>query len=344
MPGGSQHFLAMDGLRGIAAAAVAIGHLHHTLHSSFRLPNTGLAVDFFFMLSGFVLAYAYADRIETGGFRAFLLARVIRLYPMILAGVAIAFAYFLATAGFSLQLWQYVLSGTLLFPTFMPNGIDPGFLPLDPPAWSLFFEMIASVLFGLGIWRGGPKSLTLLVGASAIALAITVNAYGTFDTGWSADSLGAGLVRVCFGFGAGVLLYRFHPTGKVPRLPLSFPVQATVLALVLLAPPISWLLQLAGALVIFPILILAAAQEPVRRPRICQFLGDVSYPLYIVHWPIYLWFGLIIGPKPWTIPLAFGGAVLAAYVLLKTYDEPVRKLITEFVRSTRRQKYSTRTA
>jgi len=331
-PSRSQHFLAMDGLRGIAAGAVAIGHLHHTLHSPLRLPNTGLAVDFFFMLSGFVLAYAYADRIETSGFRAFLLARIVRLYPMIVAGVTIALAYFLVTDGMSPQLGQYTLAGVLLLPTLKPNNIDPSFLPLDPPAWSLFFEMVASILFGLGAWRGSRNALGWSVAAAAVMLTMAVGMHGTFDTGWSPSTIGAGLARVCFGFGAGVLLYRLHSTGKVPRLRLPFALQPLILSAVLLLPALSWPLQLVCASAIFPLLLLGAAQDRGAPSGFCRALGELSYPLYVIHWPIYLWVGLV-GSSLWTAPLAFLTASMAAYLLFKVYDEPVRSWLNARIRA-----------
>jgi len=328
-----QRFDTLDGLRGIAAAAVALGHLHHTLHNRLHLPNTGLAVDFFFILSGFVIAHAYTDRIRREGFALFLMARIVRLYPMILFGMALGFSYLLVVQGLSPELVRLGLSGALLTPTLAPNGIDPSFLPLDPPAWSLFFEMIASILFGVGLWRGGLKSLVTAVVAAAVALAVAVERYGTFDIGWSADSLPAGMARVCFGFGLGVLLYRLHRSGRVPRLPGSFGMHAALLACVLLMAPVPAVLQILSDFVLFPFIVLSAAQREPRDPRLYARLGELSYPLYIVHWPIYLWVGLALGKSWWTSPSAFFFAVVSAYAILKLYDVPLRDRMNQWLRS-----------
>lgn len=328
------HFTSLDGLRGVAAIAVALGHLRTTLHGALQLPNTALAVDFFFMLSGFVIAHAYGEKIQRQGVGVYLAARVIRLYPMILLGAALGLAYYYASQSSpEMPLFAYGYRGALLVPTLGFNGIDPSFLPLDPPAWSLFFEMVASVLFGLGLWRGSDRSVLLLVLIAGAFLAYAVSQSGSFDRGWSADTMAFGLARVFFGFGAGVLLYRMHCSGRAPKLPGSFLANAMVLGIVLISPAMSFALQIAADFLLFPVVLLSAARHTEAQGTVCRTLGELSYPLYIVHWPVFLWVGIIVGISWWTPFVAVAGALLTAHVALKVYDEPSRKWMSRWLRS-----------
>ncbi len=171
----SKRFVALDGLRGVAALAVAIGHLWP------GFPNTALAVDFFFMLSGFVLVHSYAQRFTQGlQFTQYFIARCIRLLPLIVVGTLIGAVASRTVSG---------LGGMLLIPS-------PGraMYPLDPPTWSLFYEMIASVALGLGLWRTNHRVSVAIALLSGAALAVAVEHRGSIDAG-----LGARNFSLCLG-------------------------------------------------------------------------------------------------------------------------------------------------
>src|SRR5688572_5964759 len=94
---GKPHFETLDGLRGVAALAVLVAHASAILLGESVVPRQLLAVQFFFMLSGFVMAYSYEQKLLFGmPFRDFILRRVIRLYPMILLGALLGFMFFVA--------------------------------------------------------------------------------------------------------------------------------------------------------------------------------------------------------------------------------------------------------
>lgn len=287
-----ERFEALDGLRGIAALAVAFGHAFPGHR------NTALAVDFFFILSGFVLAHSYGERLEQGlSFAKYMRARTIRLFPMIGLGTAIGFLSFPGIP------W-----GTLLVPV-------PGkfMYPMDRPAWSLLFEMTASVFLGLGLWRKWRLVPLTIIGALALTLAIFHA--GKVDQGIALDQFHYGLTRVFYGFGMGALIYRFRPKFSLPPLLLC-----AVLAAILLQPWSPWYYQLAMVLALCPLIVAAAANAPSFPGA--KYLGDLSYPLYIVHWPIYALTPAL--PAPLQLALAIG----VAWAALKLYDEPVRKWLT----------------
>jgi peptidoglycan/LPS O-acetylase OafA/YrhL len=270
-------------------------------------------------------------------FRRFLLLRVIRLYPLVVLGAALGgmLHIALAPAGDVPFLIRLILHGSLLIPEFPQNPIDPSFLPIDPPAWSLFFEMIASLLFGLGVWRARFRLSAILTLLSALILLIVVERHASFDVGWSSTAIHAGLARVVFGFGLGVFIYRFHREQRWLRLSIPFGLGATLLSVVLLLPVSSKWLQLACVFILFPILIFGVSQErSPSHPALCRLSGDISYPLYILHWPIYRWIGAaaaslgIVG-NSWIMAMVAPAVAIAASILmLRLYDEPVRRSLS----------------
>ena len=154
---------------------------------------------------------------------------------------------------------------------------------------------------------------------------IAVWRYGSFNIGWSAHNLLGGLARVGFGFGAGVVLYRLRAGGRAPWFRIGFPLAAAVLAAILLSPALPREVQLVFPLLVFPWLVLGAANAEVGQSApLCRWSGDLSYPLYIVHWPIYLWVGLAAGDNPALPILAILAALAGAQLALKLYDEPLR--------------------
>lgn len=142
-----KRYNTLDGLRGVAAFAVVVGHSSRILGTPFWRTSTAMAVDFFFMLSGFVLLCAYRRRLEAvGSLKLYLMARVIRLQPLIVlstlaAGVC---TYFDTTRSAGLHA-LYVFEGSIPLPAFPFTEWSAPIMPINPPVWSLFLEYIASV-------------------------------------------------------------------------------------------------------------------------------------------------------------------------------------------------------
>ena len=357
------HYPVLDGLRGVAALAVVAFHLceAHGPDRFRQLINHGyLAVDFFFLLSGFVIAYAYDDRWGRMSIGGFFVRRLIRLHPMIVAGMVVGAVMFYFQAGTLFPMiadtpvWRVLLVmlvGFTLLP--LPPSMDlrgwGEMHPLDGPAWSLFFEYVANILYALVLRRLPNRVLAVLALLAGAALChyLVTGPQGDVIGGWSltAPQLRLGFTRLAFPFCAGLLLARTVRPGRVRH---GFPIAAALLLAALALPRaggpatlwLNGLYETACIVLVFPLVVWLGASAHVadaggRTGRLCAALGGLSYPLYIVHYPfIYTYTAWVVPrhlPLSAALPVAaltFGGSVLLAWVLLKVYDEPVRARLT----------------
>lgn len=365
------HYELLDGLRGVAALLVLFYHIFEGLSFAaggtlITVINHGyLAVDFFFILSGFVISYAYDDRwgktMTTGNFFK---RRLIRLHPMIIMGVILGAITFFLQGSVQWDGTKIATSAVMLAMLcamfFIPAipGVsyevrgNGEMFPLNGPSWSLFFEYIGNILYALFIHRLSNKALTVLVGLSGIALAwftlFNVSGYDMFGVGWTLDTVNffGGTLRMLFPFSMGMLLARHFKPMNVKG---AFWICSMILLLLFCVPyivtensPISLngLFEAICILFIFPVLLWIGASGKTTdnfSSRVCKFLGDISYPLYAVHYPImYLFYAWLINHKiyifseAWPTALAvYLGNILLAYLCLKIYDEPVRKWLAK---------------
>ncbi len=355
------HYNILDGLRGVAALTVVCYHLFEafaTSHIDQRINHGYLAVDFFFLLSGFVMGYAYDDRWNTMSVKDFIRRRLIRLHPMVVMGALIGAAMFY-TQGCSVWDVTKISVGMLLLSTLLNALMIPvttGFeirgvgemYPLNGPSWSLMFEYIGNLFYALFIRRFSTRLLTVLVVLAGCGLtAFSVwGPLGDIGAGFAmtgADMTG-GSLRLLFSFSAGLLLSRVFKPVKVRG---AFWIGAVAIVTVAAIPRIggSEYLWMNGvydafcAVVLFPLLVYVGASGRTTdriTTRICKFLGDISYPLYMVHYPfIYLYYAWVKNENL-TFGESFPGAaalvvvsVALAWLCLKFYDEPIRKWLTK---------------
>ena len=359
------HYNLLDGLRGVAALLVVWYHIFEgyafaggTLIESI---NHGyLAVDFFFILSGFVIGYAYDDRWgKSLTLKDFFKRRLIRLHPMVVMGAVLGAITFLIQG--SVQ-WDgthiatsMVMVALLLTMFFIPAIPGANYevrgngemFPLNGPSWSLFFEYIGNILYALFIRKLSTKALMVLTVLLGIALTwfatFDISGYGSIGVGWTLDSVNflGGALRMLFPFTMGMLLSRHFKPIKVRG---AFWICSAVLLVLFTVPyiegtsPIFWngLYEAFCIIVIFPILVWVGASGNTtdkRSTQICKFLGDISFPLYIVHYPfMYLFYAWLIKnqlftfAETWQVALGvYFWNILLAYIVLKVYDEPVRK-------------------
>ena len=351
------HYHLLDGLRGVAALVVICYHIGEAFATSFldQVVNHGyLAVDFFFMLSGFVIGYAYDDRRETMGVWAFAKRRLIRLHPMVVMGALLGALMFYAQG---CEFWKVsevsiglllcaMLLNMLLVPAW--DGVEVrGFgeiFPLNGPTWSLFFEYIANLLYVLAIRKLSTRWLAMLAfaaGGALLGYAIT-NENGYLGAGWTFASYGfwGGLLRVMFAFPAGLLLSRVFRKRRVRG---AFWWCALAIVAVAAIPRIGgaahiWangIYEALCVLFVFPLVVWLGASGQTTdalSTRVCNFLGDISYPLYIVHYPfIYTYYAWVKNNNlafSQTIPQALAlvfGCIALAWLCLKFYDMPVRR-------------------
>lgn len=363
------HYELLDGLRGVAALLVVFYHIFEGLSFAaggilITTINHGyLAVDFFFILSGFVIGYAYDDRWKrnmTSG--NFFTRRLIRLHPMIIMGTIIGAITFciqgsvqwdgshVATSAVMLAL----LAAMFFIPAYPGAGYDVRgngeMFSLNGPSWSLFFEYIGNILYALFIHRLSNRGLAILVALSGIGLAwfalFDIVGYGMLGVGWTLDGANfwGGMLRMLFPFSLGMLLSRHFRPIKIRG---AFWICSAVLLILFCVPYIegkspvclNGVYELICIALIFPALVWIAASGKTtdkQSTRICRFLGDISFPLYAIHYPLmYLFYAWLIKNKLYTFTecwqiaaLVYTGSILLAYLCLKCYDEPVRKWLS----------------
>ena len=355
------HYDLLDGLRGVAALTVVCFHLfeaYATSHLDQRINDGYLAVDFFFILSGFVVGYAYDDRWTKMTVREFLTRRLVRLQPMVVIGALIGAVMFY-TQGCPVWDVSAVPVAMLLVATLMNAFMIPAtpgaeirgvgeMYPLNGPAWSLFFEYIGNVLYALFIRRLSTRALAVLVAAAGCGLAAfsVWGPLGDICVGFSltGENIVGGSLRLLFAFPAGLLLSRvFRPV----RVRGAFWIGTLAVVALASVPRIGgsehlWMNGVYDALcavVLFPLIVwIGASGKTTDRvtSRICKFLGDISYPLYMVHYPfIYLYYAwvknenLTFGQSLPGAAALVAGSVALAWLCLRFYDEPVRRFLSK---------------
>lgn len=335
------HYPILDGLRGTAALLVVTYHLfeaYYPVPAQHPMHHGYLAVDFFYLLSGFVVGYAYDDRWGKMTIIEFFKIRLTRLHPLVILGVfigAIGFWLDPYTNGMHntspLKLIGVMLIGFTLLPSPDIRGWGETH-SLDGPCWSLLQEYIANVIYAVFGRKMSKTVLWIIVIISAIVLTLVSAWHGDVATGWGYSSFWIAVVRMMYPFFAGLLLFR---TGKLIRVPVAYTVCSLILILLFFIPTYHYngLYEAACIIIAFPIVVAAGAGGQIsgRWAKLCRFSGAISYPIYILHYPfIYIYTAWVATKKPAPariIPVACGLFVffiLLAWAALKLYDEPVR--------------------
>ncbi len=341
------HYLGLDCLRGVAAVGVVLYHLSERLDLRTLLTAHGyLAVDFFFVLSGFVLARAYSGRLADRriGISQFYLLRLIRLLPLVILGTLIAAVIEMGRpsaghAGAHLRdTVTAFLLGSALIPVLFQTTLEHVVFPLNGPVWSLFFEAVANAVFApcarlrIGGWALAPLMLlsmaTLLYGSHRA---------GSIDFGYATADFWLGFPRVIWSFSAGLLLYRWR--GHAPRLP--FAVALFGLIVIFCVPTLgswNWLFDSLCVLVVLPWLVFVATAARLGNTgrRVATWSGDLSYPLYALHYPIVravAFIGLELH-LPSAVRVMITVATVIALIVISAfayvlYDLPVRRWLSK---------------
>lgn len=365
-----KHYPILDGLRGVAAVMVVLFHILETFsngdHSKQIINHGYMAVDFFFLLSGFVIGYAYDDRWGKMTIGGFFKRRLIRLHPMIIMAMIIGAAtFYLQDCGFfpnihDTPVWKLLLIMLIGF-TLLPVPLSMDIRgwtemhPLDGTAWSLFFEYIGNILYALLIRRlpNAVLAVLVLIAAAALVHLAVTGGHGDVIGGWSVEpaQLRIGFTRLLYPFLAGLLLSRIAKPGKIQH---AFLWCSLLLILVFSIPRVGgndqlWQNGLYDSLVIifvFPFIVYLGASGEIKgtfTSRLSNFLGDISYPLYIIHYPfIYLFMAWVARNKAFLDAGSSGAklqlmlmaaavlatVILLAWVCVKFYDIPVRRWLT----------------
>jgi peptidoglycan/LPS O-acetylase OafA/YrhL len=312
---------ALEGLRGIAALVVALFHgWPSVLTVPFR--HGWLFVDLFFVISGFVMAHVYRDLSTLHEARSFALKRIGRLYPLhlvtLLAFIAAEFALQLvklAGLGTSPPTFDLLRPWSLLSNVFLLHGVGlPGERAYNGPSWSISTEMWAYAMFAVTCLTLGRMRLVAWAALSAAGLLLWITAP---DANHISD--GTYFFRCMYGFFLGAMLPSIRVRGFAALQVLS----AALVALVFVAldhrPEAKFAAPLVFALLV---LALSADRGPVAgvlRAKPLQWLGRLSYSVYMVHWPLLVFFNPIgqALPEPYrsVLKVVYVAALLGVSVL-----------------------------
>lgn len=275
----------LDALRGLAALCVVGYHLYIYYGGSSVFSAGFLAVDFFFALSGFVMATCYDQRFAEGlATSQFLRIRLRRLWSAAAIGTLIGFAGYAGDGIPTVSQLGLLASGLL----FVPTLTTPQIFVLNVAVWSLFFELFANVLHARHVWRVTNTRLTALAVVSFVLLLTAVAAYGSLDLGHDPKTFLGGFPRLMFSYAMGMLLYRiaWRP-GASPWLAWLCLPGALLIASQFNPGTLRAALFVA---IINPVLILIAAQSLAKSPMrsLAGGLGAISYPLYATHLPVIM--------------------------------------------------------
>jgi len=341
-----EKFVLLDGLRGLAAIAVVMYHADVTANRTAVFSHGYLAVDFFFMLSGFVIAYNYQERLDNAwSSKEFFTIRLLRLYPLYLFGLITGLAGVIlknhishASISTTNLIGVSALGALLLpIPQFFRGGIHGAF-PLDYPAWSLFAEAVANVIHAFFFRRRSTGFVGCCFLGSAVLTAICTFRYHGLSFGFYSNEILLAIPRVLMSYTAGMLVYRYWAFRRSAAL-LPGWVVCALLMLPLLCPRLgSWnaAYDLLNVIVVFPAILIAGASAKegvILLRRFFEYAGKTSYAIYILHIPILaICIQIAIAfrhqqltqTRAWTnliFPLL---ALAVATVAYREYDEPVR--------------------
>jgi peptidoglycan/LPS O-acetylase OafA/YrhL len=354
---GKPHYEVLDGLRGTAAIMVVLFHIMGMpiawVDQGQLLHHAAMAVDFFFALSGFVIAYAYDSRWKTMTVGRFCTIRLIRLHPLVLLGALLGLISFLVDPfaanqkliPLSVVLRDFALACLLLPHAALPNRWTDTH-SLNSPAWSLLQEYIGNIAYALVLRRLGTWALGAVVALAAAALLWLLWQRNSIDMGSDWTTWWRAPARMAFSFTMGLWLYRVRDHG--PKLRLGWVVLSAILILAFASPLVpksvphgNGLLEAAFAMLLFPAIILSGAHSNIGpiELALCKFAGRISYPIYILHYPfllIYMNYALVRKPPAANLVLAGAGSfalvVVFSWLALKLYDEPVRAWLKRTIR------------
>ena len=311
----------LDGLRGIAALCVLWFHAAGVLHPDWEVSGKGyLAIDFFFMLSGYVMARTYEHRFA-GGYTAhrFMVARYRKLWPFMALGALLGAPVVWLMLEDHVQALKVVAANVLLIPIIGYNSL----FPVNNAAWSILVELSANLIHALILWRLPTRVLAALLLGLAPLLGWLAAEYGSLAVGLETSTIGAGLAKGLMSYGVGIVLWRWwrdRPTIRINPA-LAFAAMPLLILLVPVLKDQSWAYDVGFILLACP-LMLAGGLACRRVNGVFRWLGLISFPLYAVNLPIMIWAnGLGLGA-----PLAVAGALaLASYLALRPSDVAVAK-------------------
>jgi peptidoglycan/LPS O-acetylase OafA/YrhL len=345
----SSHFVSLDWLRGLAALFVFAMHVELSIGNGRMFSHGYLAVDLFFVLSGFVISHSYEISLsKPGGVRKFAVARFIRLYPLATLGSVVGILswmigrvethYIFLVLAFQILLIPQLWQGSTLF---LLNSVH----------WSLMLEVLANIAHACCLRRLSTPVVTVVAFFGWLMIVASAWYWGSLSVGYARNNALGGVARLIFGYASGIALQRLRASGRMPDFRAA-PVLVAALPLFLLVPGIPaldhWWFADVFVVTLLPglVFVTLSGDVPASLYRAARALGDLSYPLYAIHLPL-LMAGMRAARFFWPTGaasfVAAGGVVFGlvglALLTQRFYDVPVRRWMTVKFR-TRRSRVS----
>ena len=332
-------------MRGIAALFVALYHSYYWLP---HFINAYTMVDLFFIISGFIIARTYLQPIAAGdlSFRQYAVRRLARIYPMHLFSLLVVMIIY-GAGGYRAHsadiapVYHVVMNLLLLNNVGLtPERLQPQW---NVPAWSLSAEWIVSLLFFIVIQRRKQPSLFALLTTIFVGVALLQHTTGSYTLNWGLDGffiLNYGLLRGIIGFSIGMVIYHFQRDLPQIATKVFLIVEGMLWALflwyaVVPSPHYLFGIDYIMLLIVFPLLLITCLYKQSLARRILelppfQFLGNMSYSIYMIHFPAILVFNTLrdAGMKESLVGSCYIAAVLVlAYVCNTFVENPARVYI-----------------
>jgi peptidoglycan/LPS O-acetylase OafA/YrhL len=345
----TSHILSLDLGRGLAAIVVMLYHIGFLLFGTQTILARGyLCVDFFFILSGYVIANSYDAKLSNGlGVKHFLVIRIARLWPLVLLTTLIAFVVQVLRYrrdipdldGFDLAV--SLACNLVMMPS--PRSPIEFLFPYNGAAWSIFFELGANVIYVLMFRHITRATLGFVILVSGMSLAWAALAFNSLDVGMTRANFIFGLPRVLFSFFLGVLLFRWR--NNLPKTPISgapaFLVGLIVSGAFICLPiaPLTYvngLIDLVVVGLVFPILVRIAESARLSGSlgSLAWFLGGISYSVYLLQTPLMVGYSalpqILFGQKigafiPWGGLLFIVMLLPIAYICWVYFERPAQR-------------------
>ncbi len=350
-----RRYETLDFLRGVAAVCVVLFHFSTRLDLHGAFDHGYLAVDFFFILSGFIVERVYGPSLSSRSLtvKDFAEIRVIRVLPLVALGTVIAAVIDIARSG-EFDMSQHLadiavtaLLGFLLLPIFWSTTLEKTTYPLNGPVWSLFLEMNVNILHAALSRIRNVRVVWICI----VAASLCVMVYGTqhrdnIHVGTFPENFLLGFARVLLSYPIGILIAQSKIEIAGPSKWLQGAVLVAILAVPALPGSDGLLFDFCAVLIVFPlIIVLAAGRSAVEEhSALSEWSGNISFPLYAIHYPLVR--AVAVVARQLALPLALNIGVvisgLVGFLILSSlayrfYDVPVRRWLTRLARRSRRQ-------
>jgi peptidoglycan/LPS O-acetylase OafA/YrhL len=346
-----KRFITLDFFRGVAAIFILA---RHSLEFIGVNPYTSyLAVDLFYLISGFVFVPSTGDKLIGGktDAKGVIINRIIRLYPLYFASIVFAGIFYLIGARHGINIpnqpyWQ----AWLIALTMGPNINAPWFMfQINGPAWYLFVDMVGVIFFAFTYKYFKDWMLGIIIALSAGVLvyaAYNIDPRGGLDLGWVKTNLQYGFARFTFSFTLGMLLYRKLRNGffeKQYNLPfvgiILCAIMATSLCIQRIDNDTDALISLICVFGVFPAILIIGTKVDFGGflAKISDFLSPISYTIYILQLPFITLAHYICkqnhirasSTAPWGEFVLLAVMITISVLLNKYYDAPVRAFLNK---------------